>query len=84
MSDIPQPLYLPDSVLYTSFSKNLRCNLQIPEMWFTDTKIIQVKTQDVLAKFQTVHFKKCFKQWCHCGTSYAKSHREYFEKDKTG
>jgi len=45
--------------------------------------MIQVKTQDVLVKFQTVHFKECFKQWCHCGTSYAKSHTEYFEKDKT-
>jgi len=45
--------------------------------------MIQVKTQDVLAKFQTVHFIKCFKQWRHCGTYYAQSHAEYFENDKT-
>jgi len=51
---------------------------------FTDTKMIPVKTQDVLAKFQTVHFIKFFKQWRQCATSYAKSHGEDFEKDKTG
>ena len=83
MSVIPEPLYLPDLVLHTSFSENSRCDLQIPEMWFTDPRTIQVKAQDVPAKFQTVHFMNCFKQWHHCGTSYVKSHKEYFEKDKT-
>jgi hypothetical protein len=69
ITDIPQHPYLPDLVL-CDFSHFRKFKIVLKRRRFNDVTLIQAKSWDILANFQTIDFRKCFKQWhdywdCH-------------------
>jgi hypothetical protein len=41
--------------------------------------MIQIKSGDETAEFQTMHFTKCIARWCIRWAHYIKSERDYFQ-----
>jgi hypothetical protein len=42
--------------------------------------MIQIKSGDETAEFQTMHFTKCFERWCNRWAHYIKSEGDYFQE----
>jgi hypothetical protein len=47
-----------------------------------DMPMIEAKSHDAFAEFQTMHFKKSCEMWCDLRARYVKCEGVYFEGDK--